>query len=178
MEALNERVHKLSRTVSRVQRDSQQRVEDAPVVAEARAEQGPVEQQAPEQPPASKPAITDQDVQTGLSAGFQSEVVDTTWAPAAARTIQGDFSRALSANSSIESVECRQSLCRIQTVHSDVDTYRTFAYGALTSAANEWSGARYMHLQETLPDGRVRSVAYAAREGADLMAFVDAEQNE
>jgi hypothetical protein len=114
----------------------------AALAASVRSEPGARPPAKPEthQPPADAPGdSTEPDsapveaVLANMASSFDAEPRDPSWASGAAKTIQDSVHSLLSKDSTIESVECRSSMCRLQSVQQDLDEYRKFVQQVIHS---------------------------------------------
>jgi hypothetical protein len=100
---------------------------------------------------------------------FSAEAQDSAWAPSAEDTIRLKLDEHPADASTLQSVECRTLLCRIEVKHEDGAAYARFLTSAFKdSATRVWAGDA---LSEGRPDaiaGGVVSVSYLAREGEPM----------
>lgn len=117
------------------------------------------------EPPADKVYEPAQELMTT----FEAEVTDASWASGAEDTLEQRITSALPSSASIQSVECRSSMCRVTTVHHDSQTYESFLDAAFKSPETRvWSADA---LSEAMPNMRGTGtlvVSYVAREGQML----------
>jgi hypothetical protein len=115
------------------------------------------------------PAPTSAEVRDRLDEVFRAETIDTTWSQNAARTLDGKLAALLPARSAVRSVDCRGSLCRIETSHAGLDEYRDFVERAFLGQTELWNAGFYTNvLVDPVPGQPVITVAYLAREGQSL----------
>ncbi|WP_433926504.1 hypothetical protein AB3662_26660 [Sorangium cellulosum] len=116
------------------------------------------------------PPMEPEEVRFRLDTVFHDESVDRAWTAGAQATAQRRLSAVLPETSRLRSIECRASLCRVESAHQDPDSYNRFVYGAFHDPATKlWNGGSFATV---LPDpdeeGRVVTVAYLARDGHSL----------
>jgi hypothetical protein len=128
---------------------------------------------SPAAPAPGKKLVTEQEAEVRLERRFASESVDSTWRSEAVPALQRLFSGHTGAGSRITGIDCRQSMCRVETVHKDFGTYRTLAYDVVTSMNEPWRGAAMMHVVgDPEAPGEVKAIAYMAKPGVDLATMM------
>lgn len=116
-----------------------------------------------------KRAFTEQEAADRLENRFASEAVDTAWRSEAAPILRQQFSDLAGAGTLVTGIDCRQSLCRVDMVHKDLDTLRDFGREMVASEKSVWRGAGMMHVVgDPEAPGELRVLAYMARPGVDL----------
>jgi hypothetical protein len=129
-------------------------------VAEPQPLPGPVA--APQPPPVE--VVSDR-----IEERFGTEPPDTAWARDAEHTAAGGVRAALPEHSLLRSVECRASMCRIETEHADLDGSQSFVRTAfMTPGRQVWNGGFLSMRAGDSTDGKVVTVTYLAREGREL----------
>jgi hypothetical protein len=104
-----------------------------------------------------------------LDAVFAAEPEDPAWARAARLTASRALSAALPSSSRIESLECKESLCRIESSHASFDASQEFVRdGFLSLEQRPWDGDFVTGLAEEPRGGRVRTVTFLMRPGKTL----------
>jgi hypothetical protein len=102
---------------------------------------------------------------------FAGQAADPSWSQVAEGTMTREINRHLPQGSSIQSVQCRQSMCQLRSSHASMDTYEKFTEDALYSRESGlWNGAITSLVVENGAGG-VQSISYIAREGQDLPAL-------
>jgi len=120
-------------------------------------------------PASAAPAPSSAEVRDRLEGVFRAEPVDAAWSLSAVRTLDGKLGALLPARSSVRSVDCRGSLCRIETSHADVNDYRDFVQRAFLGQIELWNAGFFVNvLSDPTPGQPVVTVAYLAREGQSL----------
>lgn len=116
------------------------------------------------------PAPSSEEVRDRLQVFFNAEAVDSTWSREAAETLTKGIETRLPPGSRLHRVECRGTLCRIETSHLDADGFRTYAQSAFLSHETRVSSNGFFAslLGEPAAGASVTGVAYLAREGKQL----------
>lgn len=87
----------------------------------------------------------------------------------ARRTAETRLAAILPATSKLQSLECRTSMCRIETVHEDPESYQQFVKGAFLDPETKLWNAGFFSTPLTNPvDGKLVIVSYLARDGEEL----------
>lgn len=129
--------------------------------------------EAPTEPPraaAEKPRpLASTEVRDRLEGKFSQEHAEPTWSAAAQRLAETRLPGTLPPSSSLRSVDCRASMCRIETSHQDLDHYRQFVHKAfLTPDTHLWNGGFFSTLIDDPGSGTVVAVAFLGRDGVAL----------
>jgi hypothetical protein len=140
-------------------------------VALERGKPAPAEASVSEErtPPGSP--TTDDEVRDRLDAAFAG---DAAVAPSQDRSpgLERRVRAVMPAGSSVRSLECRSSLCRIETVHPSVEEFRDFVQGGyltLDLATRVSTGPVFVGLLAPPVEGQpVVGVAFLGRDGAVL----------
>jgi hypothetical protein len=104
-----------------------------------------------------------------LEAYFGDEPFDPAWARSAEQHAKDGVRAALPDPSQLRSVECRGSLCRIETEHGDSEQSLTFVQAAFMDPKRQvWNAAFVTVRGEDSTDDRIVTVTYLAREGVEL----------
>lgn len=118
------------------------------------------------------PRVASRELQTSeihqhFEAAFVQERVDPQWAVSAAQKTMEKIPALLPEGSKIRSLECRGTMCRLETVHKDRATYWQFAQKTVVDLSSRpWNGAIYaMPVNDDPDDGQM--VTYIVREGFD-----------
>jgi len=101
---------------------------------------------------------------------FRAQTIDPSWSQKAVsdatRAISGDLTQ----GSRLGTVECRASLCRVESSHDSVQAFATFMDTALFSPSRKlWNGSISTQVVSQAPSD-VRAVTFIAREGHDVPA--------
>jgi hypothetical protein len=106
------------------------------------------------------------------NAKFSDEYRDAQWATASQDVATAKLKTILPPTSELKSVECRSSMCKIETTHEDAEHYRDFANNAFMNPTTvPWNGAFFSTGAEDPATGRFVAVAYLGREGQPLPQF-------
>lgn len=103
-----------------------------------------------------------------LDSAFFDESSDPEWTPGATETAE-KLALAMRDNADVTNVECRASLCRLESTFSDLASFHESTVRAVTDPDTGWPGP-YMAAVVSDPRhaGAVEAVTYLAREGVDL----------
>lgn len=178
----------LSAEVAALKRNSTARLLLAGVANE-RGQQPAVASAAPDAPPPStepKPkSQQEQDEENrrlelaraeSLDRKFEAEPADRTWAPLAAQEARQALQNEIGADTSVSHVDCRATWCRIETVHSDVESFKKFANKSLLSRERKlWNGGVAATIRDD-SNGSVTAVTFITREGHP-MPLPDGEES-
>ena len=113
-------------------------------------------------------AVTAEDMRDQLQASFAALPLAT---DDVAHSLETGLRAALPAGSSVRNIECRGSLCRVETLHAGMDDFRDFVQRAFAGhpLAAVSNGPVFVNLLEEPAPGRpVVAVAYVGREGTAL----------
>jgi len=135
----------------------------------------PIADQAPASASPPKREISVAEARDYLQDTFSAEDADPKWSRAQATALSSALSESLPPHSQVVNSECRSSICRVETVHENVDTYREFIRAAFMSAKHPLDAGPGMTTLLDSKDGRVRSVSYLARPGHELPRPDDTE---
>jgi len=85
------------------------------------------------------------------------------------RKLEGAVRAALPAKSNLRSVECRGSVCRVETTHPDADEFRAFVQGTFQPSSEIPSGPAFVSIVGQPVAGEpVTAVAFMAQPGTEL----------
>jgi hypothetical protein len=119
--------------------------------------------------PKERPTIELEDATDEIERVFLGEGSDPTWSRQTERTVKEKLMVSLPEASAVRSIECRSSMCRIETSFRDAETYEHFAQSAFKDPATQiWNGGAYSTSLGTDDRGGMVIVSYLAREGEDL----------
>ena len=113
----------------------------------------------------AEPSFTTEDVRAFLDTTFETETTDKQWGASATQAIYDVAQPELGPNSEIRSVECRSSLCRIESVQEDSEHYAAFVSKVKQSKV---SPEGFFTKTGETPDGKSILTMYLAREGHPL----------
>lgn len=105
-----------------------------------------------------------------MEAAFVGETMDTSWARGAHKTAESSLSRHLPDGSRITSIECRSTMCRVESTHSHGRAADRFVNDALGEPdRTPWNGSFATGaIAEAEANGSVTMVTYLMREGNEL----------
>jgi hypothetical protein len=116
----------------------------------------------------STPEISVGELHKRYEGSFRGEAVDAAWAGQAKSIADAKLSAILPSGSSIRGLECRATMCRLETAHKDYASYVSFVRAAFTNPDQApWNAESYSApLNDNPADGVF--VTYIAREGRSL----------
>jgi hypothetical protein len=138
-------------------------------LAESSAGATSAQDDGPREIPAARRAPverTEEERRVYASAIFDAEPVDTNWARATQRDLAGKLRELAGSSSRVQTVDCRNTLCRVELSHDNGEASGGFLRSFMRSHA--WSGNGMAVHGEPDPKGRVTLTLYLAREGAPL----------
>lgn len=134
----------------------------------------PVTTDLTKQKPAGTPIEQFVPVHDTLEAAFVSEVRDSAWATDARRAAESKLSAELPPKSILKSIDCRSSLCRVESTHDGYAYAKTFVNRLATPEGRPWNGAFYAGPVSQDPQGgAVTFITYLAREGTEMPTVAD-----
>ena len=86
------------------------------------------------------------------------------WSIGAERVAQRQVSQGLPAESQLDEIECRSTMCRAVVSHENVGAYRGYVEGMLRNPHREWTGPAMYTLVDTAPNGRVRTEVFFTKD--------------
>jgi len=107
-------------------------------------------------------AASTEEVLANLDATFEMETPDRSWGARTVSDIYEVVRPVLGKNSEVRSVECRTSLCRVESVQEDMDHYASFVTKLKRS---KLSPEGFYTQTGATPDGRPIVTLYLARQG-------------
>jgi hypothetical protein len=100
---------------------------------------------------------------------FTHEKPDPQWVAEAQSTAEAKLTGAMPETSQVRSIACRSSMCRLETVHEDVEHYQQFVQSAFFNPETKlWNGGFFSTPLSAPGDGKLVIVSYLARDGEDL----------
>jgi hypothetical protein len=121
------------------------------------------------EPPRAEPSPTRGDMREGLETFFQNDRYDPAWSQRTTETLTQGIHAVLPSGSRLQRLECRGTLCRIETSHADLDAYRTYTQDAFMGQTRLTTGAAFgTVVGEPVPGRPVVAVAFVARDGNEL----------
>lgn len=129
---------------------------------------GPAGPHATEDPVGHGSAATTAEMRDHIEASFVASPLAST---DLTRRLESGVRAALPTASSVRSIECRGSLCRVETVHARLDEFRDFVKRAFQDTPPVSSGPVFVSLLEEPASGRpVVAVAYIGSDSTALAA--------
>lgn len=117
---------------------------------------------------ATEAPLTQAEVAVYLDNTFDAEPVDPAWGKAATQEATRALSSGIPSGTKVKGVQCRTSLCRVETSHTSVDDFRAFATGSLLGRDRHiWNGGVSTQVREESATG-VTAVTYIAKEGQSV----------
>lgn len=108
-----------------------------------------------------------------LEQKFDSQASDGGWAMDARRSVEARLAD-LPVASRVRSIECRSTLCRVETIHDRYPDARAFTSRLAALDQRPWNGGFYTGpISEDPQTGAVTFVTYLVREGMELPAIPD-----
>jgi hypothetical protein len=119
--------------------------------------------------PAAQRQLEITEIRDRFAAAFTEQRPDAAWSASARVTAQERIAAALPRTSELRSIECRSSMCRIETAHEDPEHYAQFVQDAfLDPDKHVWDGGFFSTPLEDSREGKLVTVAYLAREDEAL----------
>ena len=166
--------------------------ERQPIVRDALPLSGGASGYAPPAPPAPSPASTSSgkaapdvvksraieppELRDYYEEVFVQDHSDTEWTVTERRIVSDKIGAVLPKGSVLRSVECRTSMCRIETSHADLERYKQFYRSAfMERPAQIWNAGMFSTpLNDNIPtEGPIVMVSFLAREGKQLPPFME-----
>jgi hypothetical protein len=121
----------------------------------------------PRPAPADPPAPFD--LRGRFDSVFLAQQSDPAWSGTASRLVEARIGAALPPASTLRAVECRASLCRIESEHPDLQHYQQFFQrGFMDADTRAWNGAVTTVEFTERGDGTIHALSYLAREGTAM----------
>jgi hypothetical protein len=121
--------------------------------------------------PARPRSWTSQDLLDHYDVAFATENVDSEWAVRARRIAEERLKADLPTGSSVRSIDCRTSMCRIESSHADRGSYAQFARQSFQDPATSiWNCGSFSTIvnDDSQPGSAVMVVSYVSRDGTNL----------
>jgi hypothetical protein len=147
---------------------------DAPPVIAAAPPSAGVTVAPPSPPVAAPQGPSASEVRDNLEIAFGGDHRDSIWSGADQRRTTQKLEGALPEGSSLKSLDCRASICRVETSHADLAHYKTFVRTAFMNPTTQiWNAPSVsMRMSDVdTPGAALVTVSYIAREGQDLPRF-------
>lgn len=126
------------------------------------------ETEQPATPPA--PARSTEQMQLSLEQVFEDSSDDPSWSRPTEAALRDSFFATLDERSAVATIECSASLCRVESDHDDLASFRGFAEDGLfgDSESFSWRGPMFTSIVDGEDGGPVTAVTFLAREGEPL----------
>jgi len=98
---------------------------------------------------------------------FSAEAEDPEWNQRAARRLSEGLSSGLPEGTTIGSIACRASLCRVESFHTSRANFREYVEATFRAEGKLWDAAASSMVAEESPSG-VRALSFIAREGSEI----------
>jgi glycine/D-amino acid oxidase-like deaminating enzyme len=152
--------------------------EEPPVAVgkrDAIAEPPPARDQGPAQPKRGETLIEQfAPLHDALESAFVLESHDGAWSMEAQRKAEASLSAILPPRAAVKSIDCRSTLCRIETTHDGYPDAKMFVSRLAAPERRPWNGAFYTGPIAREPGtGTVTFITYLGREGATMPAIPD-----
>jgi hypothetical protein len=101
---------------------------------------------------------------------FAQETVDPGWSTGAERQLRQALESTSSPGTTLASVSCRRSLCRVESLHTSLEAFQQYVQSSyLADDRPLWNGA-FTALVTEQSETRVRAVSFIAKEGSEIPA--------
>lgn len=117
--------------------------------------------------PAPPPAPSQEDQVAYVEAVYSQQPRDPSWARDSLARLTDGIAEQLG-TSTLESLECRESLCKAELRHSDAADFSGFIDRLIGNANALWTGPLQSFREPIGPDGVVRNAIYFAKDGTEL----------
>jgi hypothetical protein len=107
-----------------------------------------------------------------MESQFATEKTDPKWSGTATAEIRNKALPGLAGTSRLRSLECRESVCRLETSHQDNRTFQEFITKSLSSPEFGWEGPMLFAPVRTEASGEIVTVAFLSRAGS-TPAYID-----
>jgi hypothetical protein len=130
-------------------------------------------QPRPSKTPSETPIEQFAHVHDTLERSFAAEPSDGAWAMVARRSVETRFAD-LPAASRLRSIDCRSTLCRIETLHDGYSDARAFTHRLASLDQPAWNGGFFTGpIAQDPQSGAVTFVTYLVREGMAMPVIPD-----
>ncbi|HEX8111691.1 MAG TPA: hypothetical protein VF516_28365 [Kofleriaceae bacterium] len=101
---------------------------------------------------------------------FAQETVDPAWSAGAEYQLRQALERTPSPGTTLASISCRRSLCRVESLHTSLEAFQQYVESSyLADGRPLWNGA-FTSLVTEQSDTQVKAVSFVAKEGSELPA--------
>jgi hypothetical protein len=117
---------------------------------------------------AAQHAPTNEEVRDHYEMSFIGEYADAAWSQKARGLASERLKATLPDSSAVRSIDCRTSMCRIETSHADLEHYRQFVQKSFMDPESSiWNAATYSSITDD-SSGNLVVVSYVSRDGQPL----------
>jgi hypothetical protein len=109
----------------------------------------------------TRPAPTPQQQVSAVDHAYQQQTRDQGWANQSEPVIRANLKDIAGDKSVIDSIECRESLCKASVIHHGEDGFFSFSNGVMGKM--KWQGANMFMRGKDLPSGDIESVMFFAK---------------
>jgi hypothetical protein len=155
---------KISEKFARVAVQSVATSRAAPI--DSKPEQGSKESEAARGAPPRRIGPDENEIAKRLEQRFSDEKPDPSWSPASQRLITEHVRKGIPTESQVRSIECRRTVCRVESQHPSMEVYKKFVDDALLFPQGGWDGPVMTSILSRSPE--VRALGYLFRPGEDL----------
>ncbi len=110
-------------------------------------------------------ARREEEIRNRMDAKFAAEQRDAQWGTSTAAGLRQDFTTHLPKNARMDDLDCRQTLCKVETTFQDMTSYREFVSTKLMGGPVKWDGQGLASVRRTERNGEVVVVTYLTRPG-------------
>jgi hypothetical protein len=118
-------------------------------------------------PPARPPTIDAPTLRAHLDTRFERQFADAGWSATARVQLEQRLASLMPPQSTLKSVECKETMCRIEMVYGDLAQYQAFMR-QLTPDALPWNGTLFSSRVGDASERPATIVAFLSREGQEL----------
>lgn len=134
---------------------------------------GPARAEAEESTAVATPSVqhelTAEGMHEQLEVAFQRDAIDPAWASTSQQLAQVRLARVLPPTSTIKTIDCHGSMCRIETWHPGRDAYQEYFNKAFVDRSTMlWNGAVHNTLTAEGSGDAVSVVSFLSRENGEL----------
>ena len=108
----------------------------------------------------------DREITRRLEQRFADEKTDPGWSKPSQQIITTHVHQGIPPESKVKSIECRRTMCRVESQHPSFDVYKKFLDEALLFPHGGWDGPVMTSVLSRSPE--VKAVGYLFRAGEDL----------
>lgn len=121
----------------------------------------------PDVEPGKPQTIDPATLRTHLDERFERQADDSAWSAQARELVETKLATAMPPSSVLKSVDCRETMCRIEMIYDDLTQYHAFVR-RMTPDALPWNGTLFSTPLDDPSRGPITFVAFLSREGQQL----------